>query len=289
MSVITRVADRVLPGWQHVSAKRLWFEIFLISTGYAAYTWVRNRSGSAAVTPQDAAENADLIIELEETLGLFVEADVQMAFADNITFLQFWNIYYGALHFLTTYVVLVFLFLRFPEKYRFWRRALGLASLVGLVGYALFPLMPPRLLSSCGRFGACRTESPFVDTLLTAGGFWNFENDTVAALSNQFAAMPSLHQAYAIWVAAAAIPQLRHRVGKVLVGIYPLGMLFAIVVTGNHFILDAIAGAVAVAVAYGLTLLWEQVTQKRRALSSGSDDLATSVVAGATQPDHRAS
>jgi len=288
MSGITRFADRVLPGWQDVTAKRLWFEIFLIVTTYSAYSRVRNQYGSRAVAPDVAADNAERIIDLERSLGLYFEADVQMFFSDNITFLQFWNLFYGAMHFLMAYIAMVFLFLRFPEPYRFWRRTLGVTTVLGLIGYTIFPLMPPRLLSACTEFGGCR-ESPFVDTLVTAGGFWNFETPAVAALTNQYAAMPSLHMAWALWVALACIPQLHKRLGKILFGLYPLMMCFAIVVTGNHFIIDGIAGAAVLAVAWGICNVWEGVTQKRRANDSGSADLASSVGIGATESDHRAS
>jgi len=282
MSAITRVADRIIPGWQDVTAKRLWFEIFLIATSYYVYSKVRNNYGSRAVEPEVAAENADQVIDIERAMGLYFEADVQMFFEGQTTFLQFWNIFYGAMHFVMTYVVLVFLFLRFPEKYRFWRRTLGLTSVLGLIGYATYPLMPPRLMSSCGAYGGCRPDSPFVDTLITAGGFWNFETPAIAALTNQYAAMPSLHMAWAIWVALAAAPQLTKRFGKVAFAAYPFMMCFAIVVTGNHFVIDAIAGAIVLAAGYGLAVVWERFTQKRRASDSGSADLASSVEAGVT-------
>ena len=294
MSAITRFADKVIPGWDKVSAKRLWFEIFLIASTYWAYSNVRNNYGSQAVSPQEAAANADRVIDIEKAVGLYWEADIQMFFSDNITFLQFWNIFYGALHFAMAYVVMVFLFLRFPEKYRFWRRTLGVTTLIGLYIYTIYPLMPPRLMGACTEYGACRADSPFVDTLITAGGFWNFETRAVAALSNQYAAMPSLHFAWALWVGLAATPQLRKRYTKLIFGAYPALMGFAIVVTGNHFIIDGIAGAAVLGLGYAICLGWEQVTQKRRAQKatahdSGSDDLATSVEAGATQSDHRAS
>lgn len=282
MSGITRFADRVIPGWEKVTARRLWFEIFLIVSTYWAYSNVRNKFGSQAVAPEVAAKNADRVIDLEKALGLYFEADVQQFFESQVTFLQFWNIFYGALHFGMAYIVVVFLFLRFPEKYRFWRRTLGITTLIGLVGYSVFPLMPPRLLGVCGPYGGCRPDSPFVDTLITAGGFWNFEDRTIAALSNQYAAMPSLHMAWAIWVGVAAVPQLRKRFSKIVFGAYPVLMCFAIVVTGNHFIIDAVAGAAVLAVAYGICLLWEDVTLKRRAAASGSADLATNVDVGAT-------
>ena len=193
----------------HVSARneaglRFWVEVGLVSGVYVAYSMVRNLFGSAAVSPGVAAQNADYIIDIEKAMGLYIEADVQAIFIDATVFIQFWNLFYGAFHFLVTFVVLIWLYRRFPDEYRFWRRAGMIATASAVVGFAAFPLMPPRLLGNCGTYGACRPNEQFVDTVIEVGGIWSFETSGLETISNQYAAMPSL--AYWVGVVVCAHP-----------------------------------------------------------------------------------
>jgi hypothetical protein len=129
-------------------------------------------------------------------------------------------------------------FRKFPNRYRRWRNALALTTGLALIGFATFPLMPPRLLPAT--YG-------YVDTLRTYGSLWSFDSGAVHKISNQYAAMPSLHFAWAMWSALVLLPVLRTVWAKALAVLYPLGTLFAIVVTANHFVLDAAGGLVVLA------------------------------------------
>ena len=112
--------------------------------------------------------------------------------------------------------------------------------------------MPPRLLSDFGPFGGRSLEHHFVDTLSSVGGLWSFESGTVQALSNQYAAMPSLHVAWAFWSFFVLYPFLLRRSTRALVAIYPFATIFAIVVTGNHFWLDAAGGVLVLGLGWVL-------------------------------------
>jgi len=256
---------------------RLWVEALLVSGVYVAYSMVRNLFGSAAVEPAVAARNADRIIAIEEAIGLYVEADVQDVFIDYTAFIQFWNLFYGLFHFLVTFGALIWLFVRFPQDYRFWRRTGLVATTSALVGYAIFPLMPPRLLGDCGPYGACRSGERFVDTVLDVGGIWSFESSGFEAISNQYAAMPSLHIGWALWSALVLVPRLQHRWTQILGALYPLLTLFAIVVTANHYWIDGLGGVAVVAVGYGLSQAYERLfTRDENHTISGVDDLGQS-------------
>jgi hypothetical protein len=85
----------------------------------------------------------------------------------------------------------------------------------------------------------------FVDTLADFGGPWSFDSETMASISNQYAAMPSLHIGWSTWCAIAVWPLLRRKWVKALVLLYPATTLFCIVVTGNHFWFDGIGGLLA--------------------------------------------
>ena len=122
--------------------------------------------------------------------------------------------------------------------------------------------MPPRLLSDCGQYGACRPGAyPFVDTVSDIGGLWSFDSGTMQEVTNQFAAMPSLHFAWATWCVVALWPVLQRHWTRGLIAAYPVATLFAVVVTANHYWLDAAAGVVLVAAGY---LVTDQVAVRLR-------------------------
>ncbi len=227
---------------------RWWVELGLVLAFYLVYSAVRNRFGSALgeAARLDALRNAERVIDVERALGLFHEEAVQALFEGWGLFLWFWNVFYGLFHFAVTIGVMVWLFRRHPRRYLRWRSTLAATTGLALVGFALFPLMPPRLLTDCGRYGACLTRYDFVDTLVVHGGLWSFDSGTMQSISNQYAAMPSLHIAWATWCTLALWPVVQRR-GRVLAALYPLGTLFAIVVTANHYWIDAVGGLVVLA------------------------------------------
>ncbi len=221
---------------------RWWRELLIVAAFYLAYTWIRNQFGSAAVDASTAFRNAEWMIDAEKALGLYIEADLQEWFLDWEWFLRGWNIFYGTLHFAITLGVLGWLYVRRPDHYP-RQRTTGLATTgLALVGFAAFPLMPPRLLGNCRPVGAC-IESPYVDTMAEIGGLWSFDSGTMEAISNQYAAMPSLHFAWALWSMYALLPHLRRPAARLFMLSYPWLTLFAIVVTANHYWIDAVGGA----------------------------------------------
>jgi len=218
---------------------RWWKEVLYIAAFYAVYTFIRNTQGSASVSEATAMANALDVIRAEEALNMYVEEGVQEAFLGWGWFIELWNVFYGTFHFVVTIVALVLLFRRFPDRYPRWRNTLAFTTALALIGFATYPLLPPRLLPAS--YG-------YVDTLRAYGSLWSFESGAVNKLSNQYAAMPSLHFAWAVWSSLVLVPILRRPWAKALAVAYPAATLFAIVVTGNHYILDAVGGAVALAV-----------------------------------------
>lgn len=246
---------------------RFWVEAVLLVGVYGIYSAVRNLFGSAAVEPEVAARNADIVIDIEQALGLYIEADVQDAFIDWTAFIQFWNLFYGLFHFLVTFLALIWLYLRFPQEYRPWRRAGLIATTSALVGFAVFPLMPPRLLGDCGAYGACRIGERYIDTVREVGGIWSFESSGMEAISNQYAAMPSLHIGWALWSALILVPRLKPLWARVLAALYPVLTLFAIVVTANHYWIDGIGGVAVVAFGWWASKTYQRWRDQRAAAS----------------------
>jgi hypothetical protein len=239
--------SKVLPAPTHPAAPggpaapearpRWWCEILVAAGFYAVYSVIRNTQGSARISSSHALRNARALIGLERGMGLFHEQTVQAAFLGHRLFIEAWNLFYGTFHFVVTIVALIWLFRRFPNRYRVWRNALALTTALALVGFAAYPLMPPRLLPAAYHF---------VDTLKVYGSLWSFDSGTMQKISNQYAAMPSLHFAWALWSACALVPVLRSAWARGAVVAYPVLTLFAVVVTANHYVLDAGGGAVIV-------------------------------------------
>ena len=230
---------------------RWWCEVAIVASFYGVYSAVRNLFGSASVSPDRALAHAQEMIKIERAIGLFHEETVQQWFLGWSWFMWFWNVFYGTFHFVVTIAVLVYLFNRVPERYRQWRNTLAVTTALALVGFSLYPLMPPRLLSVCGEYGGC-TNSGFVDTLERFGGLWSFDSGTMQSISNQYAAMPSLHFAWATWCWLALRPVVQRRSLRLALAAYPWLTLFAIVVTANHFWIDAAGGVLALALGYAI-------------------------------------
>ena len=239
------------------SSRRLkwWVEVAVVVAFYAIYSLLRNATDATVAAAQ---ANADDIVRWQDTLGILHEKAVQDAFVDTRWFIVMWNVFYGSFHFVVTPAVLIWLFRKHHHHYPFWRTALGVGTALALIGYATYPLMPPRLYP----------HITFVDTLREYGGIWSFESGPVEKLSNQYAAMPSLHFGWSSWVAAAGVTVARNWWTRALFAIYPVATLFAITVTGNHWFLDA-AGGLAV-IAAGAAVAWAVRRLRRRAGSRGA-------------------
>ncbi|MGH9178730.1 MAG: phosphatase PAP2 family protein [Acidimicrobiales bacterium] len=221
---------------------RWWREVIYILAFYSVYSFIRNK-GVATDSSVEAFRNARQVIRAERALGSFQEEAIQDAFLGADWFIGFWNIFYGTAHFVVTVVALVYLFRRMSHRYPLWRNTLAFTTGLALIGFAFYPLMPPRLLPA---------SYSFVDTLTDVGGLWSFESGAVAKISNQYAAMPSLHFAWAWWCTFVLYPALRRPWQRGLMVAYPFLTLFAIVVTANHYWLDAAGGAVTLAVGFVL-------------------------------------
>lgn len=228
---------------------RWWKEVLYALSFYGVYSMIRNQFGSAAVSKAAALSNAELVISIERALGSFHEETVQQLFLGADWFIRSWNIFYGSFHFVVTAVALIFLFRHGPDRYVRWRTTLAATTGLALVGFAFFPLLPPRLLPES--YG-------FIDTLANFGGLWSFDSESMKAVSNQYAAMPSLHFGWSSWSSFVLWRYVRRGWTRALVIAYPIATLFAIVVTANHFWLDAAGGALVLGVGYMIGRWWEQ-------------------------------
>lgn len=261
----------VLPATTRYHRTIWWKEALIIGTFYSLYTLLRNQFGSQFVNgvdvPVHAFTNAMRVIRLERLIGLYHEESIQDIFLPHLWLMKTMNTYYGTAHFFVTMTVFIVLFRKRPDVFPQWRNTLAAMTALAIIGFALFPLMPPRLLDApCPTigskdFGGACIESPlrnyngatsfgFVDTVSTLGGPWAFNKGPAATLSNQYAAMPSLHIGWSTWCAFAMWPLARKKWMRAALLIYPAVTLFCIIVTGNHFWLDGVGGIVVFVIGF---------------------------------------
>jgi hypothetical protein len=253
---------------------RWWKELLLAAAVYLVYSIVRNQFGSAGGDPRPAFGHALDLIDVERALHLYVEADVQRWYLDLPAdgLIRLWNVYYGLAHFVVTFVALVWMFRRDPVRHRLLRNTLALTTALAVIGFAAYSLMPPRLLDDPGEYGGCQVYAPeaaagaepgaltapgcdrfgYVDTIAAHGGWISFGNEGYEDVSNQYAAMPSMHIGWSTWCAFVLFPLLRRRWARALAVAYPFITLVCIVLTANHYWIDGVGGLLCLAVGYGL-------------------------------------
>ncbi|MEU1278885.1 phosphatase PAP2 family protein [Streptomyces sp. NPDC005805] len=229
---------------------RIWFEILLIAVSYWTYSLIRN-----AVPEQkaEALRNADWIWQAEQTLGIAVEESVNHAVNSVTWLIVSMNYYYATLHFVVTIGVLVWLYRWHPGRYAATRLVLFATTGVALVGYYLYPLAPPRLMNG----------QNFIDTVLVHETWGSMASGNLKNMSNQYAAMPSMHIGWSLWsgiviCALATVPWVR-----VLGVLYPTLTLVVIVATANHFWLDAVGGMICLAFGFAVSWAWYRALPHR--------------------------
>ena len=215
-----------------------WAEITFILVFYFVYSAIRNSNQGS---PSTARKHAYQIIEWQQTLGINHEQALHRWALDIRPLIIASNYFYGSLHFVVTSGVKIILNRKFSDDYPLWRNAIAIATAIALIGFAFWPLMPPRLLPH--HFG-------YVDTLDKFPTFWSFKRGAVNKISNQYAAMPSVHCAWALWCACVLVPRLKQTWAKALAALYPVGTVTAIVLTANHYFLDAVGGFIVLGVAF---------------------------------------
>lgn len=222
---------------------RIWFEIALIAVSYWIYSLIRN---AVPEHEAQAQEHAQWVWDIQSSMGLAFEHSVNHA-ANSVTWLIVgMNYYYATLHFIVTIAVLVWLYRWQPGRYAAARTALFATTAVALIGYYFYPLAPPRLMDGMD----------FVDTVVVHGTWGSMASGDMANVSNQYAAMPSMHIGWSAWCGVIVLLLARRRWVKLLGVLYPALTLVVIVATANHFWLDAVGGLLCLAFGFAVTYGW---------------------------------
>lgn len=263
-------ARRLLGGRTLSDGSRLywWREVIIVLVLDVVYESVRNISSAK---PDKAYRNALKLIDWQRNFGIWHEHAIQQWALGFTPLIIAANYFYGSMYIGATVFGLFFLYRRFSDDYPLWRNTLMLGTMLGLIGFATFPLMPPRLLDDSVLLHGINDGHffGFVDTLVKYPTFWSFDSDAMKTISNQFAAMPSLHCGWAFWGAAVFYPRVRSWWAKTLAILYPIVTIFVVVITGNHYFLDAVGGVIIFAIAYVIARRFTRAG--RRVPTSGAD------------------
>ena len=217
---------------------RLFFEILFIVPAYAAYQFVRGNVGGDAGA---AFENARHLISLERRMGIFHEAFLQQLILPKEWMVDLFNYIYIYGHLPVIILVAVWLYTKHRHNYAFFRNAFLISGLIALIGFTAMPLAPPRYMPEFG----------FTDTIIHAKSYYVLQSPKIV---NQYAAMPSLHFGWDLLVAVAIFVNTRNRWLRAAVCVMPFWTLGGIVLTANHYFLDAVAGAAVAGL--GLGIAW---------------------------------
>lgn len=213
---------------------RTLLEISIVIPAYALYQLVR---GTVDGRTGEAFARAAKLVDIEQTLGIFWEAELQSLILTWSLAERAVNTIYVWGHLPLIILIAIWLFTFHRHRYSLFRNAFLISGAIALVLFWLLPTAPPRFLQYWG----------FVDTAVKTGSYYIFQPP---AFVNQYAAMPSLHFGWGVLAAVAVFAHLRTP-WRFLAFALPVLDLGGIVLTANHFFLDAAAGG-----AVALLALW---------------------------------
>jgi hypothetical protein len=218
---------------------RWWVELLAVGWLLWVYDAITNL---APLRLHAALRHASSILSLERSLGIAPERSLDRWLAGHHALGLWLSDYYDNAHFVVTLGILGWLWWKRPDVYRPLRSVLVLTNLIAFAVFWQFPVAPPRMLAG------------FTDVVATTGAIGSWHTGALASQANQLAAMPSLHIAWAVWCTAALWIVSRRAWVRALALAYPLMTSFAVLATGNHFVLDIIAGLLVAALAGALVL-----------------------------------
>ncbi|MGV9250862.1 phosphatase PAP2 family protein [Streptomyces sp. NPDC003697] len=230
------------PGIETAPSTRLhwWTELPLIVLVYACYSAGRLLARGDV---SGAVDHGLAILRVEKLLRLNAEHPLNRLFTHEAWLGVPADFWYASLHYLVTPALLVWLFRARSAHYRAARTWLMTSTFIGLVGFTLLPTCPPRLLAP---------EHGFVDTMAqySSWGWWGGEASAprgLGGMTNQYAAMPSLHVGWALWCGVVLWRHGGTRAAKAAGVAYPLLTAIVVMGTANHYLLDAVAGVAVMA------------------------------------------
>lgn len=235
-----------------------WREVALVAVLYVVYDVSR---GLRDCSVSSANHHGSAILRAEAWLHIDIEHSLNTGIGHVPVLAVLASYMYATLHFVVTPAVLIWLYRRYPQDYGRARTTLALATIMGLVVFWLVPTTPPRLLPG----------STFHDTMASVAGWgwWGGDGSAprgLGGLTNQLAAMPSLHVGWALWSGYWIYRHARRSWMRVLGAAYAPVTALVVMATANHYLLDVVAGVADVALAAWIVMA---VSKRRAASRSG--------------------
>jgi len=264
--------DRLRARHKTWSAIRGLREVILIAAVYSFYDITR----FLVEGDHDAAfAHGSALLHDEKWLGLAPEHALNKLFSAHILLGLPSDYIYATLHYIVTPAVLIWLWRRYPTSYSPARTVLIATTVIGLIGFSMFPVAPPRMLGG------------FVDTMASFShwGWWSTAGSAPRGLgsdTNQFAAMPSLHVGWALWCGWQMVKFGQHRVTRWLGIAYPIVLAVVVMATANHYLLDVVAGVVVVGLGWAVAQLFTITT--RRLWSRRPESIEAACTSSPTAP-----
>lgn len=225
-------------------AARPWtFEIAIFALALLVY------QGSRALVigdPSTAFENAAGIIHWEKSSGLFFETSIQQWILAHVELTEVLNYFYMYAHWTVTPLFFIWLYKRRARVYPYVRNAFLATNAIALVVFMLYPVAPPRLAG---------VSEGFVDTLHNVSDI-DLHGGVFSGWFNPHAAVPSMHFGYALMIGMVGIVLLRSWPLRLVALAYPVAVFITITGTANHYVIDAVAGGLAVAIGFIAVWAW---------------------------------
>jgi hypothetical protein len=236
---------------------RWWLEALTIAWLCWLYDAITNL---APLRLHEALAHAQSVLSFERSLHIDPEHALDHWLAGHSTLGLILSDYYDNAHFVVTLGLLGFLWWRRADIYRPLRNSLVLVNVLAFIVFWRFPVAPPRMLPG------------FVDVVASTHAIGSWHTGALASQANQLAAMPSLHIAWAVWSTVVVWRISRRRWLRALAVVYPFVTSFAVLSTGNHFVLDILGGLATIALSLMLVRffegrsrqLWGRVARRRR-------------------------
>jgi membrane-associated phospholipid phosphatase len=216
---ISAIGSRLPQGWGDLGR-----QIGILVGVDIAYELVR---GIADGQRSEAIAHGTQVIDLERSTQTFFEPGLQAFFLPAHWLIDLANQMYLNAQFSIALGFLVWLYLFRNESYYFVRNMFVVSMGIALVGYTLYPTAPPRMFPEHG----------FVDTITDFSGV-NHDSSLAKIFINPYAAVPSMHCAFALMIGVTGVRVCRNRVAKAFWGAWPLLIAWVVIVTGNHYWVD---------------------------------------------------
>jgi hypothetical protein len=243
-----------------------WIQIVLVAAVWWSYDRINNLSPLRATS---ALAHGSAILRIETWLHVDAERGLNSWLAAHALAGRWLGNFYNLAHFAVTIAVLVWVWCRHPRRYRSLRNALLGINAIGFLVYWAFPVAPPRMLAGPG----------FVDIIAVTHSIGAWSTGAFASQANEYAAMPSLHMAWALWCTLAVWSIRTDRASRAVAVGYSAVVAVVVMATANHYLLDVVAGGATTLIAGAAVFLGARrpsallpwLRRRRRGHRSGAD------------------